>query len=42
MQFKHKKKILSRSTRNIESKNGIYTELYVDYKKINDILLYSM
>lgn len=32
MQVKHRKKILSISTRAIESKNGIYTELYVDYK----------
>ena len=33
MQFKHRKKILNISTRDIETKNGIYTELYVDYKK---------
>lgn len=34
MQFKHRKKIVNTSVRNIETKNGIYMELYVHYKTI--------
>lgn len=43
MQFKHRKKILNLSTRDIETKNGIYTELYVEHKKkISSPGLYSI